>query len=258
MFGEEIVDTLSHKYRVQRATVLDALSQVLAGPVFQRATGARFGEITADGVMVFGLRGAGLLGEPRRSLTRLLSYELERKLSDAATAAEYTEWKPVEGHLIMGRIDRVEKNGALQVVIERTGIFGETVSEILAHCKKRYLPPHERKAPCLGKIRCFLVDRVMTIRQRTGTKTIAIQLSRTSGRMVTKLLRRELAKRNEKAVVSCEKRVAGRVSYVKSNARIPVEVIHAVGKELGERVKVEYIDPLIKITGKKGKNRYAR
>ena len=93
MFGEEIVDTLSHKYRVQRATVHDALSQVLAGPVFQRATGARFGEITADGVMVFGLRGAGLLGAPRRSLTRLLSYELERKLSDAATAAEYTEWK---------------------------------------------------------------------------------------------------------------------------------------------------------------------
>lgn len=233
---EEMVAALAGKYGMTEEQVQDALELVLSGPAFRRATGAAFGELAGNGIVVYGDHGKGFLGETRRSLSRVLSHDLERVLRDAATATEYDRCKHLRGQAVSGRIERIDKDGTLSVAIPLPGLFGETAFVILAVCSPRKQPLRERGACRPGETRMFLVERIATVR-RGGISAVRITLSRTSPRLTEKLLKREL---KERMRLACVKRVAGRISYVEAERAIPREAIVKVGKELGERIKVRH------------------
>lgn len=234
----EIMNDLAAKHRLTTEQVRNALDQVLCSPAFQRATGADFGQLTSGGVIVFRERGLSLLGELKHPLSRLLTGELEKILSDAATAVELEQWQRLHKQVIHAQIERVTMKGDLEVILKRTGVFGETTSEIIARCHHLNLSHRDRKNLRPGDTRYFYVQKVNAVRHGDAPASIAIELSRVTPRLTEYLIRR--AMKGKAVAFKCWKRVVGRVSYIESEGFIPLEAIKAAGRELDERVKVEY------------------
>lgn len=233
---DEMVAALARKYGLTVEQVRDALDRVLSGLCFRRATGAHFGELTADGIVVYGDRGAGCLGETRRSLSRLLAHELEKVLRDAATGAEYDRRMHMRGQIVAGCIESIGVDGTLRVAITITGLFGETAGVIMGICTPRKQIPLERGALRPGETRMFLVEHIAAIR-RKGISSVLIFLSRTSPKLPEKLLKKET---KGKCSLVCVKRVIGKMSYIVAQRPIPREAIVKVGRELNERIKVRH------------------
>jgi len=235
-----IITDLAAKYRLQESQVKDALDMVLSSNAFRRATNSVYGELTSEGVIVFAEDGVRHLGELKRPLSRLLSAELERILTDAATAVELDQWVRLRRQVIRARIERVAPDGTLDVVVERTGVFGETAAEVIGHCSPRNQSKRDRETLRPGEYRYFSVQRVEARRQGTAPATIAIELSRTTPQLPEYLIKRGL--QGEKVPFRCLKRVVGKVSYIESEGFIPTHVIKEAGRELGERIKVDFTE----------------
>lgn len=237
----EIIKTLAAKHRLSTDQVQDALDQVLCAPAFRNATGSEFGKITSEGVIVFRERGASPLGELKHPLSRLLTGELEKILTDAATATELDRWRILHKKVIYARIERVTAEGDLEIVLERPGLFGEVVSEIIARCRYHKLSHRDRINLAPGQHRYFYVEKVNAVRCGTAPASISIELSRVTPRLTEYLVRKEM---KDKAVsITCWKRVVGKKNYISSDGFVPKEAIIAAGRELNERVEVEYVKP---------------
>lgn len=234
----EIINTLAAKHRLTPEQVRDALDQVLCSSAFQRATGAEFGQLTSEGVIVFRERGDSLLGEPKHPLSRLLTGELEKVLTDAATAVELEQWQRLHKQVIHAKIERITPEGDLEVILERTGVFGETTSELIARCHHLNLSHRDRQNLRPGDTRYFYVQKVNAIRHGDAPASISIELSRVTPRLTEYLVRK--AMKGKAITFKCWKRVVGKVSYIESEGFIPLEAIKAAGRELDERVKVDY------------------
>jgi len=242
--NNEIIDTLAAKHRLSAEKVLDALDQVLCSAAFRQATSSEFGQLTNEGVVVFRERGVSLLGELKRPLSRLLTGELEKILTDAATAVELEQWQRFSQQAIRAEIQRVTPEGDLEVLLERVGIFGETTAEILARCSYRNQSPRDRQTLRPGESKFFYVHKVNAVRCGDAPASIFIELSRTTPRLTEFLIQKEL--KGKKANFKCWKRVVGKVSYITSDGFLPLEAIQSAVKELGERVKVEYINSAVR------------
>lgn len=234
----EIVKSLAEKYNLPMDQVVSAVDQVLCSKAFQRATSSDCGQVTSEGVIVFRERGVSLLGELKHPLARLLTEELEKILTDAATAVELEQWQQLHKQVIHARIERITPDGDLEVQIERNGAFGEIVAAILGRCSRRNQSPRDRQMLRAGDSRFFYVQEVVARRREDSLASISIELSRVTLRLPEYLIRREL--KDKKVSFKCVKRVVGRVSYVFSEGFIPKDVIKAAGKELDERISVEY------------------
>lgn len=243
MNTSEIIETLAAKHRLSPQQVRDALDQILCGTAFRKATGSDFGQLTSGGVMVFRERGASLLGEPKHPLSRLLTGELEKILTDAATAAELERWLILHKKVIKARVERVTPEGDLEVLLERPGVFGEAVSEIIARCSRHKLSHRDRGNIAEGQHRYFYVEKVNAVRCGDAPAGIFIDLSRVTPRLTEFLIRQGMRDKNVK--FKCWKRVVGKISYIESEGFIPLEAIRAAGNELNERVKVDYKKPAV-------------
>lgn len=236
-----MIAALAAKHRLPVETVQDALDQVLCSKAFRQATSSEFGQVTSEGVIVFRDRGVSLLGELKRPLSRLLTGELEKILTDAATAIELEQWQRFQQQVVCAQIERCTPEGDLEVLLERVGVFGESTAELLARCSLRNLSIRDRQTLRPGQSKCFYVQKVNAVRCGDAPASISIELSRVTPRLTEYLIRREL--RGKKVNIKCWKRVAGRVSYVTSDHYVPLEAIKSAGEELGERIRVEYASP---------------
>lgn len=238
METDEIIKVLAAKHKLSPEQVREALEQVLYSAAFKNATGSEFGQLTNEGVIVFRERGASLLGELKHPLSRLLTHELEKILTDAATAVELERWQTLHKKIIKARIERITHEGDLEIVLERSGVFGETVSEIIARCSRFKLSHRDRKNLGPGESRYFYVEKVHAVRCGDAPAGITVELSRVTPRLTEYLIRKEM---KGKAVnFKCYKRVVGRKNYISSEGFIPKEAIIAAGRELNERVEVKY------------------
>lgn len=237
----EIVMSLAAKHRLSPEQVLAALDRVLCSPAFRQATSSDFGQLSNEGVIVFRERGVSLLGELKRPLSRLLVGELEKVLTDAATAVELEQWQRLHKQVVHALIERITPEGDLEVVLELQGVFGETATEIIAKCNHRNLSHRDRQILRDGNRRYFYVQKVHAVRCGDAPASISIELSRITPRLTEYLIRRGL--KGKKVQFKCWKRVVGRVNYITSQGYIPLEAIKAAGQELDERIKVEYQRP---------------
>ncbi|WP_224962729.1 hypothetical protein [Geomonas subterranea] len=237
----ETVKALAAKHNLSPEQVRDALDQVLCSPAFRKATSSEFGQLTGEGVIVFRERGASLLGELKHPLSRLLTGELEKILTDAATAAELEHWLPLHKTVVKARIERISRNGDLEIVLERGGVFGEAVSEVIARCSHLKLSDRDRMRLTPGNSHYFYVEKVQAVRCGDAPASIKIDLSRVTPRLTEFLIRKEM--KDKKVRFKCWKRVVGKKNYISSAGFIPKEAIVAAGCELNERMVVEYVKP---------------
>jgi len=237
METSEILNALAAKYRLPITKVHDALTLVLSGEAFRHATKAHFGELTEEGVLVYRDNGFQLLGHPKRPLSRILTHELERILTDANTAVELEQWERLRRQIMKARVERIDRDGTVNAVLEILGPMGEVAGEVIGRCTVGKQSPRDRETLRPGQSKYFYVEKVEAHRHGTAPATISIDLSRVVRCLPEYLLRREL--KGRQVDLHCTKRVVGRVSYIDAKDFIPKAIITAVGKELGERVKVE-------------------
>lgn len=235
----EIIKALAAKHGLSPEQVRDALDQVLCSPAFRAATSSEFGQLTGEGVIVFRERGASLLGELKHPLSRLLTGELEKILTDAATATELDRWRILHKKVVHARIEHITAEGDLEIVLERPGLFGEAVSEVIARCSHLKQSHRDRINLAPGQTRYFYVEQVKAVRWGNAPASISIELSRVTPRLTEYLIRNEM--KDKKVRFKCWKRVVGRKNYISSEGFIPKEAIIAAGHELNERVEVEYV-----------------
>lgn len=234
----ETLNLLALKHRLPIEKVKEAVDQVLCGRVFRHATSSDFGQISNEGVIVFRERGVSLLGELKRPLSRLLTGELEKLLTDAATVTELERWQMLHKQIVKAPIEMITHDGDIEVRLELTGVLGDSISEIIAICKSRNQSPRDRQKFRVGEARYFYVQKVNAVRCGDAPATISIELSRINPRFVELLIRKNL--KGKQVSFKCVKRVVGKVSYISSQGFIPTDVIKQTGKELDERVDVEY------------------
>lgn len=237
-----IIKSLAAKHNLSPEQVRDALDQVLYSAAFRKATSSEFGQLTNEGVIVFRERGVSLLGELKHPLSRLLTGELEKILTDAATAVEMEQWQTLHKQVVYARVERITPEGDLEILLERPGVFGETACEVIAKCSHLKLSRRDRERIGPGDSRYFYVEKVNAVRCGDAPASISIELSRVTPRLTEYLLRKEM--KGKKVNFRCWKRVVGRVNYIESEGFIPLEAIKAAGKELDERIKVEYEKPV--------------
>lgn len=234
-----LMDELASTYGVEREMVERAISSILASPPMRRITGADFAEMTESGLVVYGRHGVGNLGNPKRSLLRALTHELEKSLQDTRTASEYDRVMLLRNKPARGTIERKYPDGSLLVSLAITGVFGETVDEHFAFCTLRRQPPYERDKYRAGQTLQFHVERVLPVRREDGLSAVIVSLSRTSRDLPALLLSRELPGRKD---IRCIRRVVGKISHIEASEYVPKEAILKVGKELNERISVKHHD----------------
>jgi len=107
--------------------------------------------------------------------------------------------------------------------------------EVAGTCPVSQQPQRERGTYRQGESRFFFVSSVRLVGW-DKVLLVKIRLSRTTRRLPEALLTMETGMTG----IRCIRRIAGKISLVTAQERLPREAILAVAAELGERVKVTW------------------
>jgi len=169
-----------------------------------------------------------------RKLLRRCRYRIDTELRKRMSQVEYDYLKPLQGTVIRGIIDGIREDFSLVILFSVDELFKRR--EIIGICPLSLQPPRERGKYRRGEACYFIVAKIRLIRLAEWLFRVDVRLSRTS-RLLPELL---LKMKSEYAEIRCVRRIAGRISFVVSKERLPLEVIRDVSAELGERVKVTW------------------
>lgn len=169
----------------------------------------------------------------RKEVIRLCRYRVETELNRRKAIGEYDFLKPLQGAVVRGIVDRVMHDGSIAVLFPIDELFN--YREVAGTCPVAQQPPRERGAYRQGEARYFLVSSVRLVGW-DKVLLVKIRLSRTTCRLPEALLTMETGMTG----IRCIRRVAGKISLVTAQERLPREAILAVAAELGERVKVTW------------------
>jgi len=169
----------------------------------------------------------------RKEVVRLCRYRVETELNRRKAIREYDFLKPLQGTVVRGVVDWVMHDGSLAVLFPVDELFN--CLEVAGTCPVAQQPPRERGTYRQGESRFFFVSSVRLVGW-DKVLLVKIRLSRTTRRLPEALLTMETGMTG----IRCIRRIAGKISLVTAQERLPREAILAVAAELGERVKVTW------------------
>ena len=167
----------------------------------------------------------------RKEIVRLFRYRLDAELKRRKAFAEHEYLKTLRGKVLKGTIDRILENGCLSVLFYIEELF--SCREWLGICPVANQPCRERGTYRKGQGLYFFISSVRLVQEGRLYRHV-ITLSRSTPQLTEALLIRQTGHNG----VKCVRRIAGKISVVNSETRLPRESIIAVGKELRERIKV--------------------
>lgn len=237
----QLIESVSLSYGIEPATIVSCVNLVLLKNRGRAFPTTDFIEWDPNrGVTVFSNQGATLLGGIGRGIRRLLLHDLMDILSHAPALRDYELLRPHFGGLVQVRITG-QHAGGLSVVLLGTGVYGEQLERFHG------LIPKQKQSPRDLETGYYKIDRTMwvtldkvSIINRNGVPAVLPMFGRVSKALPQKLLERAVSDKDYKCV--CVSRVAGRRCDLLANRRTDSEKIQGVRMELGERIRVRYMD----------------
>lgn len=160
--------------------------------------------------------------------------KFEKELMIQKTIKEYQGIKHIMGTLLGGYIYDV-KDDFISVMIDG-------IPDTLAFYPLRYQPKHERSRYRRGDYYFFYILSVYTVMTDKKTPKVNIILSRASIKLPALIIQKQL---NDEGLnmfkkIKCVKRQAGLYSVIKTNNRIPKQLLEYTSQELGgEKIYVQ-------------------
>jgi hypothetical protein len=167
-------------------------------------------------------------------IKREIKHEIARNLLKRETLKIYSQAKTHLRTVLSGEIVRIYDSGVLNIEMNIEG-----GNSLIATCDITNQTPKERGKYKEGEIMPFYILRVEAI-NHNGVPRIDIRVSRTSKGLPEGLLRSKVYRNNIDADIKCVRRIAGHLSVIESNRKLPVECIREVSDELKERIIVRF------------------
>lgn len=170
-----------------------------------------------------------------KKLRRQIRYQVEGELQKVQVLREHARLVDWQGHVVMGEIQKIRRDGSLLVETKMAGSFrSETLQGV---CVPWDIPFHEKGDLALGACLAFLVINIRPVHVRGGSYRVAITLSRRSKKLPEVLLQMHTGRTD----IRCRRRLAGKFSEVLVTSSLPQQAIKAVSDELKERIRVHVL-----------------
>lgn len=237
------VDALADKYRLTHEETRDAIERGIQIAI-SLALGMDIIVRVEDSLIISGFsRGRNENGDPllidpaslTKKLRRQIRYQVEGELQKVQVLREHARLVDWQGHVVMGEIQKIRRDGSLLVETKMAGPFrNDTLQGV---CAPWDIPFHEKKDMTLGACLAFLVINIRPVHVSGGSYMVAITLSRRSKKLPEVLLQMHTGRTD----IRCRRRLAGKFSEVLVTSSLPQQAIKAVSDELKERIRVHVL-----------------
>jgi hypothetical protein len=242
---------LLQKYHLPKEVIIDAVC-IAISRTLGRAMGTKVFVCEGDsGIEIYALKKNIQTDDPvfrikpgsiKTKLMRHLQHSIEIELHSRMVIKEFEQYRDLQSQLVNGFITNIQKDGTLEIGIEREHLFNQVV--LYAVCPLRSQPQHERGKYQINRSYVFHVSKIRPGELR-GMPRLEIRLDRTSPRITEGLIRIELEKagiglQSESNRFKCVNRTCGAFSHVVAEKRIAKPIIQAVRSELQESIIVKY------------------
>lgn len=179
------------------------------------------------------------INDLKKNIVRLIKYNVVENLHKRNIFKEHDRLNGLIGSVVNGIVIHNGEEDIQTIYCELEGVSTDEGAAMTAFCTLKEQPVRERGHYFRGQMLQFFILRVEPIYDH-GVPKLAIALSRRSKTMVEVLLSRECPE----AKIECTRRIAGAISEVRTDRRLPREAIKKVSDELAERIKVTWVDPI--------------
>jgi hypothetical protein len=231
------IKEVADSFRISYEVALHALDMVLQEPAFQKAAGTVGAITAAEAIQLFHTSGLKLSPQDWYSLKRLILHHLVIHFTNLAAKKNYDYWIHTQGHIVIGRIERITFNEKLIVAVSKEN-YGGVNETIYARCPKENQSPRERPNEIIGTYKKFICEKV-SLQNRNETLILKLILSRTS-KMLPELLLKYILSTTyvSDTNIKCTHRLPGKLTIIEASRGIDKEYLRPVMDEINEGIKV--------------------